>query len=219
MQLSILLPSLRPHELTGCLPALHAAADGLDYELVVISDAELSDAHPRTRCIIEAAPEGPIHATLTGLTAARGDYLFTCSDEDRLQPRSLFKMHVRAELARKLGTHAIHCPWFPNAGPWQYYGRTFAPWPFIHKDLAKQLGGLFDPAYHAHYADPDLGMRAAEAHVGIRLHDDLTLAHPNPHDDLHLRNHARWFDADERVFRSKWAHLESPACRPEFTYS
>lgn len=228
MQLSVLLPSLRPEQLAECLPAIHKAAEGLDYEIIVVCDTATAeqanttdrpDLAERLAYYIEAERRGPIAAILDAAAQATGDYFFVLSDEDRLHPLALTKLHLRAELARSLDKHVIHCPWFGQLPGWRYYNRVFPPFPFIHRDLAKELGGLFDPAYSAHFADPDLGMRAAESGVEVRLHGDLGLTHKNPQNALHTYNREQYYDRDEATFRAKWAHLETPECRPEFTFA
>jgi hypothetical protein len=97
-----------------------------------------------------------------------GEYLFLISDEDRLHEDSLSMMYGHAEFQRARGADVIVVPWC--GAIWKYFNIAFPPFPFVHKDVVKKLGGtLLDPQYGAHYADPDLGMRAHVNNVQLRF--------------------------------------------------
>lgn len=215
MQVSILLPSVRPLELSNCLRLIHLAAKGLLYEIIIVADFEQPSEyiyHRETQWVYRPLKEGPIKAICEAESRANGEYLFLLSDEDRLSPESLIKLYKRSEEHRLRGEKVILVPWCGGTMTdeqymkiFSYYGKLFCPFPFIKRTLAQELGGLLDPLFGAHYADPDLGMRAHSKGVKILNQKDIPIGHNNSMTcPIHQFNVKEYFQKDEDLFKSRW---------------
>lgn len=199
--ISVLLPSVRPDRLPFALQSIPAAAAGLPYEVIVVADFGPED-YPQTTWIVEPR-EGVIHAIQTAYTASRGEYVFVFNDESTLEPGALRALYYAglADPWRVLSPH--HHPPFNFA----YYGRPFAAFPFVRRDLVDELGGLFDTAYKGFYADPDFSMRAHARRIPVEVIPSATIRHHNRSDQIHRDRMAAYFDSDRATFRTRWDHL------------
>lgn len=202
--LSILLPTVRSNEVFDCVKSIHLAAEGLDYEIIVVADFPHlpQDNKLKWYCIPER--NGPVKAICDAQDRARGEYFFICSDEDRLLPGTLTQLYNRASKYKKEQIYVPYC-----GAIWRYYGIPFPPFPFISRSLSDRLGKyLLDKDYHAHYADPDLGMRAHVNHVPLMFCEDILINHPNNvnYQD-HIDNRAKYYETDKATFRLKWDKL------------
>lgn len=213
MQVSVIVPTVRPEQIFGCLESIHKAAEGLDsYEIVVAADFidHAGHSNRNEKWLFRPDRLGPVNAICEAEKHCKGDYLFLISDEDRLHPGTLSLMYGHSEFQRARGTEIIVVPncgmTFAQRG---YYNVPFPPFPFVHRDIVKKLGGtLLDPKFGAHYADPDLGCRAYVNNVQLRFLSNVTLSHPNSvTESSHVANREKYFDQDEAYFRSKWDHL------------
>lgn len=214
-QVSVLVPTVRPTEIGPCVEAIRAASVGLAIQIVVVADfARPSDINADGSIgftgrdvlwIMQTTRHGPIAAIDLAEDCATGDYLFLISDEDRMHEGAIATLYAEAERCRAAGEDVIL---FPDPGAtWSYYGRMFPPWPFVHRDLVKKLGGLLDPAYGAHYADPDLGMRAWTHGVTVRCLKEATIHHHNNACAVSNYNRETWYQRDMATFRARWDHL------------
>lgn len=223
--LSIILPTLRQHQAKECLDSLFPAVGDLDAEILVITNKATADlvapqmppkCLPPVIFIEREIQDGPIAAINHGCGLAAGEYLFILGDEDRMAPGSLQRQYAIAEAARAQGDiNVIFCPWECGA-PWAYWNRVFPPFPFVHRDVidGPLKGVLFDPAYKAHYSDPDLGQRAAEAGVDVRLCNEARIFHGQDNDGLHQHNANKYFAHDELVFRYRWGRNPDGTLKP-----
>lgn len=200
--ISILLPTVRPALVLRALASIPAACGDVPYEVIVVADfprlPEVADLPVRW---IERERRGVIDAMAVAAAAAIGEYWFAFNDESVLEPGAL------QALAREASHLEILSPRHLPPFPFQYYGRPFAPFPFVAADLVTVLGGLLDPVYKAFYADPDLGMRADAKGIPIRVVDDAIIHHDNNHDAIHYAHVAAYLAADRATFRSRWDHL------------
>lgn len=207
--ISVLLPTIRPHLIQRAIESIRPAAHGLSYEIIVVADfdaAALScrapEAHLHVRWIQEPR-RGVIAAINTAYREAHGEYVFLFNDESTLDFRALRILHGEAQHTPEAILSPRHVPDFP----FRYYGLPFVPFPFATKTLFDRLGGLMDPIYKGFYADPDLSMRAHAAGVPLRVIDAAVLRHTNRHDAPHKAAVDQYLLADRATFRSRWDHL------------
>lgn len=204
-QVSVIVPTVRPTEIGACVDAVRKASIGLTLQIIVVSDYVRLLEGPDVLWVMQTTRHGPIAAIALGADHATGEYLFLLSDEDRMDPGAIVTLHAEAERCRAAGESVIL---FPDPGAtWSYYGRVFAPWPFVHRDLVAKLGGLLDPVYGAHYADPDLGMRAWTHGVEVRCLKTATMKHDNNACPVSHANRAAHYARDMATFRARWDHL------------
>lgn len=207
--ISVILPTIRPTHIGRCLDNLRVAMTFVPSEVIVVADfpAEAAGIVPGASGTavqwIVRGRQGVIDAIYIGTQAARGDYLFITNDETTLEPDCLHQLYQAAATQPGRLLTPNHQPPFPFV----YYGRPFAAFPFAHRDLIAQLGGLLDPTYRAFYADPDLSMRAHAAGVPVETVPSAVIYHHNQHDAAHHAAVDAYLAQDRATFRSRWDHL------------
>jgi len=199
--ISVLLPSVRPGLLRRAYDSIAPAAGQVAFEVVIVADFGPED-WPQTKWIIRER-RGPIDAISFAVREAAGDFLFLMNDESTLADGSLASLYYAA-LANP---GRVQSPrWVPDYAL-AYYGQSFVPFPFVHRDVVKQLGGFLDPAYRGFYADPDFSLRAHAKGVPVDVLPSAVIHHINGHDDVKAHNWAAYFDNDRATFRTRWDHL------------
>ena len=220
--ISVILPTVRPDKANECIEAIIGAAEGCDQiEIVVVSDFQLFDKvyiddrkcakmgfrggqNLHIRPILRQRL-GVVDANNVGYASANGDYIMTLSDEALLQPFALWELeHFVKTYKNKVLTSPRHIPFYN----FKYYDKWFAPFPFAHRSLIDDLGGLFLRDYKCFYADPDLSLRAYVAGYPVVECHDAVIVHKNEmNDEAHKHNVSAYVEADREVFKKKWAHL------------
>jgi hypothetical protein len=199
--ISVLLPSVRPRLLPHAYASIAAAAGDVAYEVVIVADFGPED-WPHTTWVVRER-KGPIDAIAMAVREARGDFYFVFNDESTLEPWALASLYYAAlaNPGRVLSPH--HVPEFHFA----YYGKPFAAFPFVHRETVRDLGGLFDPAFVAFYADPDFSLRAHAKSVPVDVITSAVIRHTQQHDDVKSHNWDAYFNNDRATFRTRWDHL------------
>lgn len=200
--ISVLLPTVRPHLVKRSLGSIGPAAGRWPYEVVVVADFKSTVDDPRVRWI-QRDRYGVVDAVNVACAEARGDHWFLFNDESTLDPKALQILHDEAVAHPGQLLAPRHEPPFPFA----YYGLEFVAFPFAHRSVIQQLGGLLDPAYRGFYADPDLSMRAHAQGVPVRTVDAAVIRHANKHDQPHQDSVSAYLLADRAEFRKRWDHL------------
>lgn len=201
--LSVLLPTIRPEQFRRSYDSIKAAAGTLPYEVIVVAD--FPRAVEDKNCLWLKRPRyGPTDATMHACEAALGTYVFAMNDEAVLDAGALQALYREAVKEPWVLLTPLHLPHFNFV----YYGLPFAPFPFAHVGVLSRLGDLFDRAYGAFYADPDLSMRAHAGGVPVRVVEDAILRHDNNmHAIGHQENLSLFYARDQATFRSRWDHL------------
>jgi GT2 family glycosyltransferase len=202
-EITVLLPTIRPQLVARAIASIGPAAAGISYEVIVITDGAIPPVCDQAVTLVYRERRGPIDAINAGLAVATGEYIFVFNDESTLDPEALAVLYREATNDPAVILTPRHLPTFN----FSYYGRPFAAFPFVHRDVIDVLGGLFDPAFLAFYADPDFSMRAHAAGIPIRTVDNAVIRHDNRHDAGHAHNVNAYLAADRETFRMRWAHL------------
>lgn len=199
--ISILLPSIRPNRLPFAMASIPAAAENVDYEVIVVADFG-PEEYPHTRWIVEPR-QGVIRAIQTAYKTSQGEYVFVMNDESTLDAGALRSLYYAALSDPWRVLSPYHIPQFNFV----YYGLPFAAFPFVRRDLVEHLGGLFDPAYKGFYADPDFSMRAHAKRIPVEVLHSATIRHFNRRDPEHQDRVNAYFANDQALFRTRWDHL------------
>ncbi len=199
--ISILFPTVRPELFDRAFATIAPACGVVPYEVIVVADFGPREL-PKTTWVMRERL-GPVDAIAMAQLEAVGDYLFVFNDESWLDEGALASLyhHALANPGQVLTPYVV--PRYTLA----YYGKPFAAFPFVHRDVVKKLGGLFDTAYHGFYADPDFSMRAHAAGVPVAEVHAAVSHHRNGHDEIKARNWNAWIDQDRATFRARWDHL------------
>lgn len=182
---SIILPSIRSKNLDICIRKLYESQYG-EFEIITITDGN----------------DGPTEAICRGEAKARGEYLFRINDQVELTPGGLMKM---VAFSKKHNDRIIVDQKTFPVSPLKYYGKTFSPYPFIHRNLSDELGGYHLPEFKAFYADPDLSMRAYKAGIpiikcpGVAVKRDCRMTYEG-----HKENVSKYYKNDMINFYTKW---------------
>lgn len=201
---------MRPHLIERSFRSIHAAAAGVDYEVVVVADYDpeaLAGVEPEflEHCHwVVRERNGIVDALNLAMLAASGDYVFSYNDESTLHPRALRHLHEQAVRTPYTLLTPKHVPHYV----FQYYGLPFAPFPFATRELIAMLGGIADPAFKVFYADPDLSLRAHAARIPVRVVEHAIIHHhQNVADPAFQQNYSKFRKQDCQTFRQKWDHL------------
>jgi GT2 family glycosyltransferase len=213
--ISVILPSIRPDRVQRTLENLVQCATRADLEILVVADYMPSIPAPlgvRTQWI-HRARGGTVDAVNAGYTAASGEHVFITNDETTLDVDCLAVL----EGCAKREPEAIYTPRHRPQFNFSYYGKTFAAFPFAHRDVFKKAAywtsdpaydHLFDPAYRCFYADPDLSLRAQAVGIPIVEVTATSLAHRNSSRRAgHQENRLMYLYRDQQVFRARWDFL------------
>jgi hypothetical protein len=200
-EISVLLPTVRPHLAQRAFDSIAAAVTTVPYEVIVVADFGPEEWDHCAWIVRER--KGVIDAVNIAVAEARGEYLFLFNDESTLDPRALDLLHAEALFTPRCILTPKHIPAFGFA----YYGLPFVPFPFASRRLFEEIGGLLDPAYGAFYADPDLGMRAHAHRIPMRIVEEAVIRHNNQHDEVHSASVGAYLAADRATFRTRWDHL------------
>lgn len=199
--ISVLLPTVRPALLPPVVQSIKAAAGLVSTEIVIVADCDPTFEHEPW---IKRDRNGVIDAVHAGYQAAKGDYIFSTNDETTCEPDALLKLYVEAVRDPWRLLTPKHIPDYP----FYYYGKYFAAFPFAKRTFLDGVGGLFDPAYRAFYADPDLSLRVHAREFPVDVIPDAVIHHNN---DITRPDHreavAKYREADRATFRKRWDHL------------
>ena len=156
MKVSITLPSLFPDLLARALAAIEAAIGGIEYEIVVVSPFEVR--HANVVWVREEAPSGNIAAQNLAYRQCTGDVIATMTDDIVPQPGWMARAldHLLAGERRNalFVTGVSHVPFAGTV-----FGIYYPFLPLARRSTFEAVGGYFAPEFHAHYGDPDLGLR------------------------------------------------------------
>lgn len=199
--ISVLLPTVRPNKFRQSLDSIPAACGDVPYEVVIVADfAQPGDVDA---VWIVRERRGTVDAINVAYAAALGSHVFLFNDEATLAPNALKLLYLQSLTTPEWLLSPRHVP----AYTFQYFGKSFPPFPFAHRDVFTQLGGLLDPAFKSFYADPDLGMRAHTAGVPIGVVPEAVIWHSNGHDEVKVANLQQYMAIDQATFRARWEHL------------
>lgn len=207
--ISILLATIRPHLVERCFASIRPAAGRVPYEVVIVADFDpfhiagfsLEDLEHCTWMMRER--EGVVVAVNQAVSMARGTHWFLYNDESTLDDGALEQLYCASIKEPRALLGPQHVPEFNFV----YYGRQFIPFPFAHRELYAELGGVFDPAYKCFYADPDLSMRAYANDIPVKIVNGAIIRHHNAHDFAHAVNVTTYLHDDQQAFRRRWDHL------------
>lgn len=208
--ISVILPSVRPERLIDCLNGIVNGSIGIDVEIVLVTDYEIplqqeNIDNLKIKWVYDPVRKGVVNAINKGVDVARGEYLFSLSDEAILGEGALKHMEAFSQLNDNIPLLTPkHYPYYP----FFYYKKAFAPFPFIHRSLLDKVGYFIDPAYKAFYADPDLSMRVWEAGYCVYEVQYASIHHPNNMScPAHVHNVNEYLLQDRETFRKRWDHL------------
>lgn len=209
-QVSVLLPTIRPHLIGRAIDSIRLAAQVVSYEIVVVADfpstvlgCSSHEGHLKVKWV-QHPRQGVVDAVDVACREASGEWWFLFNDESTLDANSLDILHREAANA---GGPIIVTPKHLPPFPFRYYGIEFAAFPFVHRDVALRLGGLLDTTYRGFYADPDFSLRAHAQGIPIRMVYGAVLRHANKHDAPHHAAVSAYLEQDRSTFRARWDHL------------
>lgn len=211
-EISVLLPTLRPDKARKCIDSIAQTSQGVNYEMVVVSPLDMCNllvgcqGYERLRFVREEKPEGCNKAFTTAYEHAAGKYVFAIADDHRLGQDCLKNLiEFMRPHDQEIFLAGARCYGVYGAGPEsKTYGFYYAYTPCIRRDLAKQVGGFYDPHYRSYYGDPDLSMRVWHHGGKVKLCLDAWVEYHNELDNLDLEAHTNNSARDFHAFYQRW---------------
>ena len=207
---SIILPTIRKHLLGRALDTLSRAWTFLP-EIIIVADYDNPGGLGTNVKFIKEDRQGVIHAINTGFKHATGEYIFLTNDDSTMVPQSINEM---VKFSKENNDEAlIGIKINPSGSVHRYWGRYFAAWIFVHRNLLAKINEttewFLDPAFHAFYADPDLSMRAYAKGVPVlECPNALIIADMIPaSDDIDNTQKEVFYKRDQGVFIERHRHL------------
>lgn len=204
---SILLPTLRPKLFQCALFGITFCSEGCDYEVIAVSPVPV--AGERVRWIKETTTSGCIAANLQGYEECSGDLIVLMTDDTIVFPGWL--QALEAAIREGESQHFPYCVGLnrvnlPVIGT--VFGKYYAYFPAMSRRSLEAVGGLFDPQFVAHWADPDLGMRVWSAGGRVEFCENARAAVSSLQFHYAESKHkTSAFYADTERFLKKWGYL------------
>ena len=202
---SIIIPSIRPQEIEACLSSIDEYTEGFDYEVLVTAAFEIKK-HLNTTRIVETEPEGTYRAVAQAYEYALGEYIVHIPDDARATPFWLSNMldfmrpHDREVFEGSFRYYDKNGEGHQHG----YYGKRFAAFICIRRDVADHIGGLMDTSYRSFYGDPDLGLRVWKGGGQVKTCYNAWLQREDCLDDKRVYSRSLYFSHDEKVFVDRW---------------
>lgn len=211
-EISVLLATLRPAKARKCIESIADTSEGVNYEVVVVSSLDMPDllagvkGYDRLRFVKEEKREGCNKAFSLACENAAGKYVFAIADDHRLGQDCLKNLieFMRPHDQELFLAGARCCGLYGAAPECKTYGFYYAFNPCIRREIAKQIGGFYDPYYKSYYGDPDLSMRVWLNGGRVELCPDAWVVFRNECDDLDYESHTDYAERDFQAFFKRW---------------
>lgn len=206
-KISILLPSLRPKLLQSTLFGISICSAGHDYEVIVVSPDPVSGE--RVRWVKETEKRGCIAAHLRAFEESAGDVIVLMTDDTIVLPGWLDAIATTiGEGEKQYFPYCVGLNRLNSRFVGTVFGKYYAYFPAISRRSLDAVGGLFDPRFTAHWADPDLGLRIWDAGGRVEFCEKARAAVSSlQRHFVEAAHKSSAFERDARSFMAKWGHL------------
>lgn len=203
-EISILLPSLRKEAALRVVGDFSLTNQATDYEIIVVSPFKVEGG--KVVHILERQRRGVIFAMNRAYQAAAGKYVVLWSDDATPTNGCLERMagFVKSHDGLFIAGFRQRNTKGKELEQWSVYGRLYVGWLCASRKTLDAAGGLFDPVFKNHWADPDLCLRVWSRGGEVGLCPDAWIKVMQIDDQVkadHLRSS---FDADAKVFFDRW---------------
>jgi glycosyltransferase involved in cell wall biosynthesis len=207
VDLSVIIPSLRPNELGICIDSIKNASRNFPGTLeIVVSSPFKPPQDPIVVHAEEGEPAGICRATDNAYVASRGDVILTIADDmilDEFCLRNLMQFMTQPRDEVFLSSVRGYS-WRETWPSWGFYGRDLAYCPCIRRSDVNKIGGFFfDPYYHSIFGEHDLSLRVWAAGGTVEICTDAWFESASDEDSVKMRALSKWAD-DERRFFARW---------------
>jgi hypothetical protein len=189
MELSILIPSVRPKRFREFIKSVVQNTEGVDYELVVDQR------------------RGVLYEIINDMfERASGEYVVLICDDCFVTPDWAKNMlaFMRKQPPMTIGSFGLMIEG-KRAKSIVYYDKLCAIIPCVKRDEIKErLGCLIEPQFKRFYGDPDLSLRWWSIGGQVKECDKALVNMYRWRDTIKSNDVRSYFDADERVFKGKW---------------
>ncbi len=217
VEVSILLPSLRPDAASRAITEFARTSPGVAYEIVVVSPFDI-DGHNVVH-INEPERRGVIHAVNQAYDVATGEHVVVWSD-DALPQDDCLRQIVDfvasrdrlfvASFSRRGGNGK-------RAEQWGVYGKLYAGWLCTSRRTIAAAGGLFSPDYKNYWADPDFSLRVWTLGGTVEVCPTAWITVEQIDDTVKAENLRSSFSADTDAFFERWHATWGTGARTAWT--
>lgn len=223
MELSIIIPSLRPTVLKETIERIYATTSDLDYEILIVSHLDMLEISKLDRVVMvkETEQKGSNWAIELGTNVAQGTYIMELSDDNLIDTDCLKNI---VDFMKQNDDKLIVC------GPrvhdlWEVhpettvYGFYYPKTPCIKKSNLEKIGQFYDTSFHSYFADPDLALRVIAKGGIVTICPDAWIEFHNIKKDFVGDDRKQYFEQDSKLFLERWkvdfGHKVSNPDRPD----
>lgn len=208
MELSIIIPTLRPNIIKETIQRIYDTTKNLDYEILIVSSLDMTEIAklPKVRIIKETSSTGSNSAIELGVNQSFGTYVMELSDDNLIDTGCLENMVKFMRLHDKellLCGPRVHDLWEIHPEN-TIYGFYYPKTPCIKKSNLEKIGKFYDTSFHSYFADPDLALRVIANLGKIEICPDAWIEFHNIRTDGVKNDRNKYFDMDSHVFLERW---------------
>lgn len=203
--ITVIIPSLRPHLLQKRIEEFKNTQGDFDYTLAVISPFKVQGS--KIVWLEEKEPRGSVYATNRGIREVESQYYVYWADDVSPTENCLSTMvdFMKNNPDPFLGAFKMEHDNGDEIGPFGSYDKLYACYGCISKWTISLVGGfLFDEVFKYSWCDIDLSLRVWELDKGLVKICKEAKVLPKQENDIIYRMHRTTFNLDFQQFTHKW---------------
>jgi len=223
IELSVIIPSLRPEVLKETIERIYKTTTDLEYEIIVVSSLDMPEISKLDRVVVvkEEEQKGSNWAIELGTNKAKGTYIMELSDDNLVDTdclKNIVKFMKQHDDKLMICSPRVHDLWEIHPET-TVYGFYYAKTPCIKKSNLEKIGQFYDTAFHSYFADPDLTLRVLDKGGTATICPDAWIEFHNVREDSVKDTRKQHFNPDSKLFLDRWkpiyGHKVSNPDRPD----
>lgn len=205
-EISIILPTVRPDQAAKRIKEFALTNPDIDYEILVTSRSPISGE--KVVHIEEKEMRGSVQANIIAYERSRGDYIVYWADDASPGRDCLKNMlaFVRKQKEPFIGSFRFKTRRGLMAEQYQAYGKLYACFGLLSRETIKTIGGFFDPLFHCHCPDVDIGLRVWDKGGKVAVCPTAWVLFDSFKDDVNSGNLDNYWITDTEAFLKRWHH-------------
>jgi glycosyltransferase involved in cell wall biosynthesis len=155
MELSVIIPSLRPLVLKETIERIYSTTKDLNYELIIVSPLDMLELRDLKKVVFVKEKErlGSNAAIELGVQKAKGDYIMELSDDNLVDTdcfKNLVEFMKTAEENLVIASARVHDLWEVHPEN-TIYGFYYAKTPCIRKSHLNKIQSFYNTRFHCYF--------------------------------------------------------------------
>lgn len=203
-EISVLLPSLRPHAVSRVVRELSLTNSNVNYEIIVVSPFHVEGE--KVFHVTEKERKGVMHAINEAYKYASGEYIVIWSDDAYPENNCLQYMldFIKSRDIPFVAGFRQKDVKGKELQQWSVYGKLYVGWLCTSKKTIDAVGDLFSPIFKNYWADPDLSLRVWSMGGEVAVCRNAWVKIEQIVDQVKLNNLDSSFDDDTKAFFDRW---------------